>query len=236
MTLPRRSAQSSPTETPAVASADAAPRRVAKPRAATRQARRRAARRRAGRRRDRTEAAAHAATRSRDARAVAGCGRRAGGATPRRLDIGVPRPGVARPAPRCPQDRAPRAAGALPPAHIPPEALASPAPDRLLVGALVASLVLHGIALAIHFSPIDLRSLADKGPPLEVALVNARSPNKPTKADILAQANLDGGGNTDQNRRAKTPLPVLPKESAAERRVDREPEGRRRSSSRRASC
>ena len=32
------------------------------------------------------------------------------------------------------------------------------------------------------------------------------------KADILAQANLDGGGNTDEKRRAKTPLPVMPKE------------------------
>ena len=37
---------------------------------------------------------------------------------------------------------------------------------------------------------------------------------KPTKADVLAQANLDGGGNTDADRRAKTPLPVLPKNSA----------------------
>ncbi len=62
----------------------------------------------------------------------------------------------------------------------------------------------------IHFSPFDLRSLVDKGPPLEVALVNAKTAAKPTKADILAQANLDGGGNTDADRRAKTPLPVLP--------------------------
>jgi protein TonB len=30
------------------------------------------------------------------------------------------------------------------------------------------------------------------------------------KPDVLAQANLDGGGNTDENRRARTPLPVLP--------------------------
>ena len=48
-------------------------------------------------------------------------------------------------------------------------------------------------------------------PSLEVALVNAKTVAKPTKADILAQANLDGGGNTDADRRAKTPLPVLPK-------------------------
>jgi periplasmic protein TonB len=43
--------------------------------------------------------------------------------------------------------------------------------------------------------------------------VNAKSESKPAKADILAQANLDGGGNTEKDRRAKTPLPVLPKET-----------------------
>jgi protein TonB len=67
--------------------------------------------------------------------------------------------------------------------------------------------------LALKFSPFDLSAL-DHSPPLEVALVNAKSKSKPTKAEILAQANLDGGGNTDANRRAKSPLPVLPHESA----------------------
>ena len=46
--------------------------------------------------------------------------------------------------------------------------------------------------------------------PLEVVLVNSKSASKPHKANTLAQANLDGGGNTDDNRRAKTPLPLLP--------------------------
>jgi periplasmic protein TonB len=103
-------------------------------------------------------------------------------------------------------------AGALPPAHIPPEALKSPRRDRLLIAALILSLGLHGIAAVIHFRPFDFNRLPDKEPPLEVALVNAKSATKPTKADILAQANLDGGGNTDEKRRAKTPLPVMPKE------------------------
>jgi hypothetical protein len=35
-----------------------------------------------------------------------------------------------------------------------------------------------------------------------------------TAADVLAQANLDGGGNTDLPRRAKTPLPAMPKATA----------------------
>ena len=73
--------------------------------------------------------------------------------------------------------------------------------------------MLHAIAAAIHFSPFDLSRFADKDAPLEVALVNAKSTTKPTKADILAQANLDGGGNTDQKRRAKSPLPLAPKET-----------------------
>lgn len=44
---------------------------------------------------------------------------------------------------------------------------------------------------------------------LEVVLVNSKSASRPLKADALAQANLDGGGNTDAERRAKSPLPVM---------------------------
>ncbi len=82
--------------------------------------------------------------------------------------------------------------------------------------AIAGSLLVHAVVLTIHFSPFDLSKLIDKGPPLEIALVNAKTTAKPTKADILAQAHLDGGGNTDADRRAKTPLPVLPMNSADE--------------------
>jgi len=90
-----------------------------------------------------------------------------------------------------------------------------PTRDRLLGTAIGASIVLHAIVLAIRFSPLDLTLHDRNGPPLEVALVNAKSKTKPTKAEILAQHRLDGGGNTDANRRAKTPLPVLPHESTS---------------------
>ena len=86
---------------------------------------------------------------------------------------------------------------------------------RLLFKAIVGSLLLHLAALAVHFSPVDLAKFDRNGPPLEIALVNAKSVSKPTKAELLAQAHLDGGGNTDANRRAKSPLPVLPRESAS---------------------
>ncbi|HET9580666.1 MAG TPA: energy transducer TonB [Usitatibacter sp.] len=43
---------------------------------------------------------------------------------------------------------------------------------------------------------------------MDVVLVNSKSATRPSKADALAQANLDGGGNTDQKLRASSPLPV----------------------------
>ena len=110
----------------------------------------------------------------------------------------------------------PAAAAAAPNAHpvwIPALRDDGDRADRLFTYALGISILIHAVLLAIKFSPIDLQKMFDKGPPLEVALVNAKSTTKPTKADILAQANLDGGGNTDADRRAKTPLPVLPKDS-----------------------
>jgi protein TonB len=107
-------------------------------------------------------------------------------------------------------------AGALPPARIPPEALVTPRNVSLVAVAAALSVVVHAVTLAIHFAPADLSRMFDRGPPLEIALVNAKTKDKPQKADILAQANLDGGGNTDADRRAKTPLPVLPKDTPRE--------------------
>ncbi len=87
--------------------------------------------------------------------------------------------------------------------------------DQLFVYALMASIAIHAVLLAIRFRPFDPARLRDRTPPLEVALVNAKSKTKPAVADILAQANLDGGGNTDAKRRARTPMPVLPKAGAS---------------------
>jgi protein TonB len=46
-------------------------------------------------------------------------------------------------------------------------------------------------------------------PPLKVVLVNSKSTSTPTKADALAQANLDGGGNTPEDQQAATMLPNI---------------------------
>jgi len=86
--------------------------------------------------------------------------------------------------------------------------------SQLVVYAFGASVAIHAVLLAIRFHPFDVRNIKGRAPPLEIALVNAKSMSKPAKADILAQANLDGGGNTDANRQAKTPLPALQKGGA----------------------
>jgi len=93
-------------------------------------------------------------------------------------------------------------------ARIPAQALVTPRRMSAIGVAIAVSVALHAVALSLHFT-IGAGRDHDPNPPLEVALVNARSLTKPTKADLLAQANLDGGGNTEQKRQAKTPLPAL---------------------------
>jgi len=92
--------------------------------------------------------------------------------------------------------------------------------------AVVASIAFHLVAIVgLGFKlPSILRDEAPHNM-LDVVLVNSKSPTKPVKADALAQANLDGGGNTDKKLRAATPLPALdprdpaPELKAAEARV-----------------
>src|SRR5215213_10264113 len=80
--------------------------------------------------------------------------------------------------------------------------------DRVLGTAIGVSIVLHAVAMAVHFKVPDAMRWKSDSQPLEVVLVNARTKERPSKADVLAQANLDRGGNIDEERRAKTPLPV----------------------------
>jgi periplasmic protein TonB len=97
--------------------------------------------------------------------------------------------------------------------------------DRVLAMALGTSIVLHGVALAVHFKlPLGERARSSE-PRLEVVLVNAATRRRPSHAELLAQANLDRGGTLDEQRRPRSPLPVTnPRDpgkdlAAAERRV-----------------
>ena len=81
---------------------------------------------------------------------------------------------------------------------------------RLFI-ALTVSLFFHAIVffgVTFQFPQPKPDKIASS---LEVVLVNNKTPAKPKESQLLAQDNLDGGGNTDDDRRAKTPFPVLPK-------------------------
>jgi periplasmic protein TonB len=80
--------------------------------------------------------------------------------------------------------------------------------DRVLGAAIGLSLALHAALLSMQFKFPDATRWKSSSAPIEVVLVNARTKDRPAKADALAQANLNRGGTVEENRRAKTPLPV----------------------------
>ena len=81
-------------------------------------------------------------------------------------------------------------------------------PSRMQV-AMLFSLLVHAIVIfGLTFKMPDPSRFNKLAQPLEVVLVNTKSATRPSRADALAQHNLDGGGNTDANRRAKSPLPA----------------------------
>ena len=75
--------------------------------------------------------------------------------------------------------------------------------------ALAASIFLHLLLITLVTFKLPDKSVDHNDKPLEVVLVNAKSKTKPLKPQSMAQHNLDGGGNTDADRRAKSPLPIL---------------------------
>jgi len=80
--------------------------------------------------------------------------------------------------------------------------------SRILAVSVGASLLLHAILLTVHFRFPDALRWKSANQPLEVILVNSKTRDKPSRAKALAQANLDGGGNTDDKRRATSVAPV----------------------------
>ncbi len=83
--------------------------------------------------------------------------------------------------------------------------------SRVFSLALSISIVLHAVLFSLHFKFPDATRLKNTPQMLEVVLVNSKTKSKPVNTELHAQSNLDGGGNTDQNRRASTPLPVMSK-------------------------
>lgn len=93
-----------------------------------------------------------------------------------------------------------------------PPSLAAPSRQGTRMAlALLASAAVHGMVLSTQFVKVNPRLFEDPNLPMEVVLVNAKSAEAPLNPDALAQANLAGGGNTDEDRRLKSPLPASPK-------------------------
>ena len=70
-----------------------------------------------------------------------------------------------------------------------------------------------GVSVAVHAALLSVRFIDPEGfnrvfqdTPLEVILVNAKSTERPEKAQAIAQSNLAGGGDAAQGR-ATSPLP-----------------------------
>ncbi|PIL41846.1 energy transducer TonB [Massilia psychrophila] len=76
--------------------------------------------------------------------------------------------------------------------------------------AVAFSVAAHAALLAVRFVAPDAFKIEPADPGLEVILVNAKHAKRPLKADALAQANLDGGGQADAGR-SKSPLPDMRK-------------------------
>ena len=75
---------------------------------------------------------------------------------------------------------------------------------------LFLAIAFHAIIiLGITFSPRLLNPDGIEPPPLEITLVQQKSDEAPEQADYLAQANLEGGGNSQDKDRPTSPVTTL---------------------------
>jgi protein TonB len=88
--------------------------------------------------------------------------------------------------------------------------------------AFAVSLAVHALLLSLQFRMPEAKPAKDRG--LEVVLVNTRHAKAPPQAELRAQANVDGGGSSEQPARPKSPLPP----QATQRDGDALVEARRR--------
>lgn len=72
--------------------------------------------------------------------------------------------------------------------------------------ALLVSAALHAAVISVRFIDPEGFNRVFQDTPLEVILVNAKSGERPDKAQAIAQTNLAGGGDADKGR-ATSPLP-----------------------------
>ena len=104
---------------------------------------------------------------------------------------------------------------------------------RMQVAAALSVLLHALVILGVSFKVPEPPRLAVE--PLEVTLVNTKTTARPLKADALAQANLDGGGNTDAAAAHEKPAAGAARCDAVDRSRPR-PSARRAARARRAAA
>ncbi|XQU69598.1 hypothetical protein OJJOAM_002329 [Cupriavidus sp. H18C1] len=80
--------------------------------------------------------------------------------------------------------------------------------------AIAISLAVHALLLAVRFGAPEAFDIKRSDTALDVVLVNAKSGQQPLKPAALAQADLDGGGDHEQQR-ASTPCRRSPSRARA---------------------
>ncbi len=78
--------------------------------------------------------------------------------------------------------------------------------DPLTIG-IVVSLLVHFGVMMIRFAPPDPRRFLPSESMLEVVLLNAQTREAPLAPEVLAQVNMEGGGDRDAGR-SRSPLPA----------------------------
>jgi protein TonB len=87
--------------------------------------------------------------------------------------------------------------------------------------ALALSVLAHAAMLAVRFVDPEGFQRAFQSTMLDVVLVNARSEDKPDKAQAIAQVNLAGGGDAADQRLISTPLPLTAQDTAGNALITR---------------
>ncbi len=72
---------------------------------------------------------------------------------------------------------------------------------------IALSVLLHLTVMLLKFAPPEPLRLRPFDAQIEVVLLNAQSPNRPQRPDVLAQVSQEGGGDRDKGR-ARSPLPA----------------------------
>ena len=89
--------------------------------------------------------------------------------------------------------------------------------DRLGLTAFGSVLVHLVLILGVSFTLPEATPEERSLPSLEITLVNTRSDLEPDKADFLAQANQEGGGDSAKPVIARSPLPMQPSTNKTDR-------------------